>query len=311
MISSAQANLASIEVSEREVHGNIAPRYQVRAQKTGEEPGFSVIAIVSLALGVGANTAIFSLVNAVLLKPLPVANSEQLVAVGVRGKGDSMRAFSYPNYIDFRDRNQVLSGLFVERIAPMSLSHVGNNQRVWGYLVSGNYFDVLGVRAIKGRTFAEDQTRLSHPVAVISHGCWLRRFGGDPDLVGTEVLLNGHPFKIIGIAPEGFTGTEIVYTPEIWIPMNMLGWIEPGADWLDKRGTQNIFAVGRLKAGVTIRQAQASLSLLNDQIAREYPDDNEGQTIKLFPPGLIIPDRVLITFHFLLSTFHFLTGQDS
>jgi MacB-like periplasmic core domain len=258
-------------------------------RRLAKSPGFAVIALVSLALGVGANTAIFSLVNAVLLKPLPVVNPEQLVAVGVRGKGDSMRAFSYPNYIDFRDRNQVLSGLFVERIAPMSLSRVGNNQRVWGYLVSGNYFDVLGVRAIKGRTFApeEDQTRLSHPVAVISHGCWLRRFGGASDLVGTEVLLNGHPFKIIGIAPEGFTGTEIIYTPEIWIPMNMLGWIEPGADWLDKRGTQNIFAVGRLSPGVSIRQAQASLSLLNDQLAREYPDDNEGQTIKLFPPGLI------------------------
>jgi predicted permease len=261
-------------------------------RRLARSPGFAAIAIVSLALGVGANTAIFSLVNAVLLKPLPVANPEQLVAVGVRGKGDSMRAFSYPNYIDFRDRNQVLSGLFVERIAPISLSLAGNNQRIWGYLVSGNYFDVLGVQAIKGRTFApeEDKTRLSHPVAVISHGSWLRRFGGDPDLVGKEMLLNGRPFKIIGIAPEGFTGTEIIYTPEIWIPMNMLGWIEPGANWLDQRGTQNIFAVGRLKPGVTIRQAQASLNILNDQLAREYPDDNEGQTIRLFPPGLIIPD---------------------
>jgi predicted permease len=257
-----------------------------------KSPGFTAIALVSLALGVGANTAIFSLVNTVLLNPLPVTNPGELVAVGVRGKGDSMRAFSYPNYIDFRDRNEVLSGLLISRMVVMSLSREGNNQRLWGYLVSGNYFDVLGVPAIKGRTFApeEDQTPLSHPVAVISYGCWMRQFGGDPNVVGQDIQVNGRPFKVIGIAPEGFRGTEIIYTPDIWVPVNMLAWIEPGADWLNKRDTQNSFATARLKPGVSRQQAQAALNLLSDQLAREYPDDNEGLTITLFPPGLIIPD---------------------
>jgi macrolide transport system ATP-binding/permease protein len=257
-----------------------------------KSPGFASIAIISLALGVGANTAIFSLVNAVLLRPLPVAHPEEIMSVAVRGKNDAMDAFSYPNYIDFRDRNQVLSGLIVERFAAISLSRNGNNQRVWAYLVSGNYFDVLGVRAIKGRTFLpeEDRTRLSHPVVVVSYRCWQSRFGGDPDLVGKEILLNNHPFKVIGIAPEGFSGTEIIFTPEIWVPVMMDEWIEPGSKWLDQRDSRNLFGIGRLKSGVSVKQAEASLNLLAEDLGREYPSSNEGQTIKLFPPGLILPD---------------------
>jgi predicted permease len=262
------------------------------ARRLLKSPGFTLIAIVSLALGVGANTAIFTLVNAVLLRPLPVAHPEQIVSVAVRGKNDSMQAFSYPNYVDFRDRNQVLSGLIVDRFAAMSLSRDGNNQRIWGYLVSGNYFDVLGVQPIKGRTFVpeEDRTKLSHPVVVISYNCWQRRFGGDPEIVGKEILLNNHLFKVIGIAPEGFNGTEIIFTPELWVPMMMDGWIEPGSNWLDRRDSKNIFAIGRLKEGVSVEQAQASLNLLAEELGREYPDSNEGETIKLVPPGFILPD---------------------
>src|SRR4029453_12309609 len=162
-----------------------------------KRPGFAVIGVLSLALGIGANTAIFSLVNTVLLRSLPVANPEQVVAVNLRGKGDSFSAFSYPNYKDFRDRNDVLSGLAAYRFISLSMSRSGNNERVWGYLVSGNYFDVLGVNAIKGRTFQpeEDQARSANPVVVISYECWQRRFGGDSNIVGTDVLLNNNPFK--------------------------------------------------------------------------------------------------------------------
>ncbi|HKQ62297.1 MAG TPA: ABC transporter permease [Candidatus Polarisedimenticolaceae bacterium] len=262
------------------------------ARRLAKSPGFALIAIVSLALGIGVNTAIFSLVNAVVLRPLPVARADEVVSVAVRGQQDAMLAFSYPNYRDFRDRNQVLSGLAVERFVTLSLSHRGENERLWGYLVSGNYFDVLGVRAGLGRTFApeEDRTPLAHPVAVVSHACWLRRFGGDAGLVGREIQLNGHAFTVIGVAPEGFRGTEIIYTPEIWIPTMMLAWVEPGADWLERRRTQNLFAIGRLKPGVGIEQAESSLNLLGAQLAREFPDENEGQSIRLFRPGLILPD---------------------
>ncbi|HKP87592.1 MAG TPA: ABC transporter permease, partial [Blastocatellia bacterium] len=256
-----------------------------------KSPSFTIIAMLSLALGVGANAAIFSLVNTVMLRPLPVADAGNVISVSVTGKNDSLLAFSYPNYVDYRDRNEVFSGLLVYRIVPMSLSRDGNNERIWGYLVSGNYFDVLGVNAFQGRTFLpeEDQTRNSHPVAVISYGCWQRRFGADPHLVGKDILLNGHKFNVVGVAPEGFKGTEHIYTPEIWVPIMMVERIEPGSRWLDSRESQNLFAIGRLKPGVSIKQAEASLNILAEQMGREYPDANEGQTIQLIPPGLILP----------------------
>jgi predicted permease len=262
------------------------------ARRLLKSPGFTLVALVSLALGIGANTAIFSLVNAVLLRPLPVAAPGRLVSVSVLGKDDSMLAFSYPSYKDFRDRGgEVLAGLFAERMAPMSLSRDGGNERVWGYLVTGNYFDVLGVGAARGRAFTaeEDRARLSAPVAVISDACWRRRFGADPGVVGRDILLNGHPFRVVGVMPEGFAGAEVVYTPEVWVPMTMQEWIEPGNAWLERRTTQNIFAVGRLKDGVTTEQAASSLNMLAQQLGREYPDTNEGQKIILVPPGFIIP----------------------
>ena len=257
-----------------------------------KQPGFVAVAVITLALGIGANTAIFSLVNAVLLRSLPVDHPRQIVSVAIRGKGDAMSAFSFPNFRDFRDRNDTLAGLLVYRFVPLSLSRSGANERVWGFEVSGNYFDVLGVNAIKGRTFhgEEDKTPLANPVAVLSYESWQKRFGGDPDVVGKDVLLNNHQFKVVGIAPPGFKGTELVYTPEIWLPSSMMQWVEPGADWLEDRNTRNFFAVGRLKPGVSARQAEASLNLLAQQLAKEYPDTNEGQSIKVVPPGFILPD---------------------
>ena len=257
-----------------------------------KRPGFVAVAVVTLALGIGANTAIFSLVNAVLRSSLPVDHPSQIVSVAMRSKDDGMSAFSFPNYRDFRDRNDVLSGLLVYRFVPLSLSRSGGNERVWGFEVSGNYFDVLGVNAIKGRTFHqdEDKTPLANPVAVLSYDSWQKRFGGDPDIVGKDVLLNNHQFKVVGIAPAGFKGTELVYTPEIWLPSAMMQWVEPGANWLEDRDSRNFFAVGRLKPGISSQQAQASLNLLAQQLAKEYPDTNEGQAIKIVPPGFILPD---------------------
>ncbi|MBC7933489.1 MAG: ABC transporter permease [Rubrivivax sp.] len=256
-----------------------------------KSPGFTLVAVASLALGIGANTAIFSLVNTVLLKRLPVADPGRLVSLSVSGKDDTMLAFSYPTYTDFRDRNEVLSGVFAERMAPMSLSRDGGNERIWGYLVTGNYFDVLGVKALRGRTLTpeDDRARLASPVAVVSYGCWKRRFASDPDLVGRDITVNDHKFKVVGVLPEGFNGVEVIYTPEVYVPMTMQEWIEPGNSWLERRTTQNIFAVGRLKDGVSEKQAEASLNLLAQQIGKEYPDTNEGQKITLIPPGFVVP----------------------
>ena len=265
-------------------------RYAVRSLI--KRPGFMAIAVITLALGIGANTAIFSLVNTVLLRSLPVDHPGEIVAVAVRGKDDSMSAFSYPNYKDFRDRNEVLSGLLVYRFVPLSLSRTGTNERIWGYEVSGNYFDVLGVKAVQGRTFLpeEDQAKLAHPVVVLSYDCWQRRFNGAADVVGKEVLINNHQFQVIGVAPQGFKGTEFIYTPEIWLTASMMAWAEPGSDWIDRRNSKNFFGVGRLKSGVSSRQAEASLNLLAQQLAKEYPDSNEGQSIMITAPGFILPD---------------------
>ncbi len=254
-------------------------------------PAFTLIAVLSLALGIGANTAIFSLVNLVLFRPLPVANPDQVVSVAAIGKDGGFSAHSYPNYLDFRDHNEVLSGLLAYRFSAMSLSRNGNNEKVWGYLVSGNYFDALGVKPAVGRGFLpeEDKTRLSHPVAVISHSLWQTRFGGDPSVVDRDALINGRKFKIIGVAPAGFKGTEVIYTPEVYVPFAMQKWIEPENEYLDARNVQNIFLVGRLKPGVTRAQAEASLNLFAAQLAKNYPNENEGLKVEVVAPGFILP----------------------
>ena len=253
---------------------------------------FTILAIISLALGIGANTAIFSLVNTVLLRPLPVKEPSQLIEVyGALHNGADFTIQSYLNYKDYRDRNNVFSGLFVYRIVVSSLSHNGSNERAWGFLASGNYFDVLGVKPILGRGFLpeEDQTPGSHPVAVLSYACWQHRFAGDPSIVGRTILLNNHTFTIIGVAPKGFIGTEVAYAPEFWTPMMMAKEIEPGSTWLDRRDSDNLFMIGRIKPGVTRAQTKAALDAITLQLGKEYPAENEGRGITLSPPGLFIP----------------------
>ncbi|MFN0107874.1 MAG: ABC transporter permease [Blastocatellia bacterium] len=260
-------------------------------RRLAKSPGFTFVAILSLALGIGANTAIFSLVNMILFRPLPVPEAGRLVTVSAIGNEGAMAAHSYLNYVDFRDRNDVLSGLLAYRFSSMSLSRSGNNEKVWGYLVSGNYFDVLGVKPVIGRGFLpeEDKTRLSHPVAVISHSLWQSRFGGDASVVNSDVLINGKQFKVIGVTPAGFKGTEVMYTPEVYVPFAMQKWIEPESDYLDERDSQNLFLVGRLKSGVSSTQAEASLNMVAAQLAKEFPNDNEGFKIQIIPPGFLLP----------------------
>src|SRR4030095_11278937 len=151
-----------------------------------KKPGFTAVAVLSLALGTGANTAIFSLVNTVLLRPIPVKNSHRLVALNNMSENNLFPSFSYPNYKDFRDRNESFSGLIGYRFTPLSLSHDGINERVWGYEVTGNYFEVLGVGAALGRVISlnDDLTSGGHPVAVMSYKCWQQRFGRDQEIIG-------------------------------------------------------------------------------------------------------------------------------
>src|SRR5687768_5197428 len=171
-------------------------------------PGFTAVAVVTLALGIGANSAMFSAVSAFLLRPLPVGEPEGLVRVFEGRSPADMGSFSFPDFRDYRDQSgEVFEGLLAHRIAQAALSS-GNNQNdlVWGELVSGNYFDVLRVRPERGRAFLpeEDRTPGSHPVVVLSHSLWQKRFAGDPSIVNKAVTLNGQPFTVVGVAPREF-----------------------------------------------------------------------------------------------------------
>ena len=251
---------------------------------------FTALAVLSMALGIGANTAIFSLVDTVLLRPLPVREPSQLIAVdGVEHNGADFTLQSYLNYKDYRDRNTVFSGLLAYRFVVTSLSHNGVNERAWGFDVSGNYFDVLGVGAALGRAISSDDDRMpgGHPVAVMSYKCWQQRFGRDPSIIGKDVIVNGRSYMVIGVAPQGFYGTEVVSAPELWFPIAMQEPLELGNNWLENRSADNIFVQGRLKPGVSPAQAQTALNAIASQLEREFPDINEGKRVALSPPGLI------------------------
>lgn len=253
-----------------------------------KRPGFTFVAVLSLALGLGANTAIFSLINTLLLRPLPIEQPERLVALNNVGENRMFSTFSYPNYKDLRDRNDVFSSLIGYRIAQFNLSHDGINERMWGYQVTGNYFEALGVKPALGRLISVDDDRApgAHPVTVISHKYWQRSFGGAQDVIGKEIIANGRRYVIIGVAPQGFLGSEIAAASELWFPLAMQPQLDAGRNLLDERGAEILFAQGRLKPGVSRRQAKTALNALAAQLEREFPDDNAGKRITLSPPGL-------------------------
>jgi hypothetical protein len=229
-----------------------------------KRPGFTIVAVLSLALGIGANTAIFSLINTALLRPLPIEEPQRLVALNNTAENRTFPSFSYPNYKDLRDRNDVLSDLIAYRWTSLNLSRDGVNERLWGYAVSGNYFEALGVRPALGRLISpgDDLAPGAHPVTVASHKYWIRSFGGDPKVIGKEVIVNGRSYTIIGVAQQGFFGTEVVSAPELWFPMAMQAQLEIGSSWLDRRNVENVFVQGILKPGVGVAQAQTSLKAM-------------------------------------------------
>ncbi len=257
--------------------------YAIRVLRRGR--GFALVAILSMAIGIGANALVFTVVNGLLLRPLPVDRPDRLVFV----QGNGVPAQSYPNYVDFRDRNTTLAGLIGYRIAPMSVDAGGTPSRRWGYLATGNYFDVLGVRPVAGRFFdaRDDRQPGAAPLAVLSYDEWQAQYGGDWHAIGSTIRINTIPFTIIGVAPRGFYGTERFYRPAIWVPMMMQAQIEVGNPWLDRRPTFNVWLVGRLKTGITRAQAEANLNAIAAQLARDYPWPNRGMVIRLTEPGLV------------------------
>src|SRR6516225_6696538 len=224
---------------------------------------------VPIAMGIGANTAVLTLGSKFFLRPLPVKDPKRLVSL-VPGTPRGAVNFSYPNYGDIRDSNDVLSGLAALRVEMLALSiGGGRNSRLWGYEVTGYYCELLGVRPYLGRFFgpSEDVRRGANPYIVLSYGCWQSRFAGDPEIAGRRVKVNGFDFTVVGVARPEFRGTELIVNSEFWVPMSMAPQVEPGNEWLECRYCGNIWVLGRLKPGVTRAQARASLQRVAHQLA--------------------------------------------
>ncbi len=246
-------------------------------------PGFTAAAIVTLALGIGANATIFSMVNSVVFRPFGVQNQNELVFFNYHTSTGGGPMISYPDYKDYRDRNTVLSGLAMYFFDAMNVSRRGaQNTRLWGYAVSGNYFDMLGVQPLRGRVLhpADDVQRGGHPVAVIAYSYWQAHFGGDPNVVGQQVKIDGLDYTIVGVTPQAFVGTEVLFTPQVFVPLAMSG------GWMDDRSNLLGWAIGRLKPGVTMQGAQAAIDGVARGLAREYPKVDGGVSIVLSPPGM-------------------------
>lgn len=262
--------------------------YAVRLMR--RTPGVAITAIVSLALGIGVNALVFSVVNGLVLRPLPgVADPDRVVFL----QDGQSAGESFPNYVDLRDRSTAFESLAGYRIAPMSVetgaTASGQPRRAWGYLATGSYFDTLGATPAAGRFFhaVEDKNQGEPALAVLSYDEWTTHFGGSADVIGSTIRINAHPFTVIGVAPRGFFGSEIFYRPAIWVPMMMEPVIEPGHNWLTARATFNMWVIGRLKAGLTIPQAEANLTPITADLARTYPWPNKNMKIHLARPGLV------------------------
>ena len=244
-----------------------------------QNPGFAAVAILSLALGIGANTAIFSIVDAVLLKWLPVSSPQELVVVA-RNPKDPNVGFNYPDYEYFRDHNHAFSGILVaggggalSMTVPGEGAH-GTSQLVSGELVSGNYFRVLGVTPAIGRLFTpeDNQTPGAHPIAILSYDFWKNRFAGDPRVLGKKITLNGSPFNIIGVSRQGFTGTNVGDSPSLFLPVMMLQQVNANARNWNSRHYWWLTPLARLKPGVSIQRATAEADVLFNQIEQNDPE---------------------------------------
>lgn len=250
---------------------------------------FTVPAGLSLALGIGANVTIFTFIYAAFVNPLPVADPSRLIAVfslDERNPG-RMLPVSYLNYTEYRDNNEVVADLAAYRTVSLSFEIDDGIQLLFGEIVTANYFDVLGVRALRGRTFLPDEGRTpgTHPVVVLSHGLWQRSFGADPELVGKVLEINDQSFTVVGISTPGFKGLSLFRSPDFWVPMMMREQVLNArlVSFFDRRDAYLLSAVGRLRAGVDLAQARAGMEALTRNLVAAYPGETEGLGVAVLP----------------------------
>ena len=261
-------------------------RYGLRMLR--RSPAFTAIAVITLALGIGANTTIFSMVDSFLLRPLPVPDPGQITALTQFQKdGTRNDYFSFADYRDLRAQtSEVFSNLLAYKFGMDGLNSNGKTDRVLTNYVSGNFFSTLGIKPALGRFIlpSEGEVIGADPVMVLTYSYWEARFGSDPDIVGKQVSVNGHPITIVGVAPKGFDGINCVLSFQAYLPLSMATTLEgdPG-DFMTDRQARNFFLYGRLRPGASIKQAQASLDVVAQRLAEQYPDVEKGRTLGVFP----------------------------
>jgi len=260
-------------------------RFGVRMLR--RSPGFSVLAVVCLTLGIGANASAFSWIEGTLLRPYPlVKHQDRLFVLAGTSRGTpGFNSMSWPDLLDFQRTCKLVEAVIAEKITGTTLSVGDHAERATGSMVSANYFDAMGIRPVLGRGFeaGEDIGRNAHPVVFISYGMWKERFGGDPGVIGRTQLFNSMPHTIVGIAPEGFYGTFVGYEWQFWVPLSMQERFESGGYKLEDRGAHWIEPFVRLKPGATREQAQQELSMVARRLEADFPGTNRGRGVKVLP----------------------------
>ena len=258
-------------------------RYGVRM--LGRNPGFAFVAITALAVGIAVNVVVFSVANVVLFRPLQVADPGRVI----RAYRDQHSNVPYADYLEFRDGNTTLSALAAFQLVSVSLRTNGDPEHVFGQLVSGTYFDALGVRASIGRALApSDDGPGAAGAVVLSDNFWRRRFGSDPQIVGRTVTINGRPFAVAGVAPPGFTGAMAPLDASFWVAWNSPGFA-PTADQVQHRSGLSAHLIGRIRSGVSLGAVQADLARVAGRLARDYPDTNRGATMTAYRAAIMSP----------------------
>ena len=293
----SMGNVTRVKESQRESRGlpqieTLFADLKYGARTLRANPGFTLIAVLTLTLGVGVVTTVFTAYNAIALKPLPVADPRQVVRLerwfASGSRGDVQYGFSYPEYVYCRDRNDVFTGLVAA-----SGSHTvvaGDGDKLGGQLVTANYFTDLGVPAQIGRTFLpeEDRTPGGNPVIVLSNAFWERRFHGDREVTGRILKLNSVAFTVIGVAAKEFSGTAVIpQIPDFWAPVSMQAQLAPGRDWLNTPGDQQFQILARIKPSVGARRAEAEVATLIRQFAGTYKEAEGTTTVTLQRTSLV------------------------
>ena len=265
-------------------------RYALRVLR--HSPLFTITAALSLAIGMGANTTIFSVASALLLRPLPgLTRADRLVDIGRTQDGHGFDTVSFPNYRDLRERSTTLQDIYAYRVEPepMSLATDADTERVYGAVVTANYFTVLGVRPTLGRLLQDADDRPdTPPLVVLSHSLWMRRFAGNSGIGGRTITINSRPFIVAGVAPEGFQGTTIL-KPDLWVPMSALASAVPRMDTQIFKQRVSVWLAmgGRLKDGASIRQADAEAQTIGAALLQAYPVENRGKNFTVRPSSLV------------------------